>query len=95
MLDLLEDKIQNQKALDDYFLALGKVVSNLQSLELIIRLFLHNADPRRYGASPPEAGPSGTGLQSLVVGGVVPENYITNYDSLGDLVTRYNNMLQF
>jgi len=80
--------MQTQKAFDNYQSALGRTIGNLHSLELLLRLFLHNVDARRYGSPPPEVG-----LDKIKVGDVVPENYFTNYDSLRDLVKKYNNLV--
>ena len=73
---------------DRYALALGKIVSNLQSLEVLLRVFLHNVDKERYGSPPPEVG-----LNKINVGLEVPENYFTNYDSLRDVISKYNNFI--
>lgn len=84
----MEDNIQTEKAFDNYQRALGRTVGNLHSLELILRLFLHNFDSKRYGSPPPEVS-----LDKIRVGDVVPENYFVNYDSLGDLVRKYNDLV--
>ena len=75
-------------ASEKYLLALGKIVSNLHGLEVLLRVFLHNVDKKRYGTSPPEVA-----LNKINVGVAVPENYFTNYDSLGDLIQKYNNLV--
>lgn len=74
--------------LESYALALGKIVSNLHGLELLLRVFLHNADKKRYRSPPPEVDPD-----KIKVAADVAENYFTNYDSLGDLIKRYNGLV--
>lgn len=73
---------------DSYPLALGKIISNLHSLEVILRLFLHNVDKKRYSSSPSEMD-----LNKINIGVKVPENYFTNYDTLGELIKKYNELL--
>ncbi len=65
--------------------ALGKLVTNLQSLEFALRALLHDA-----------VGPSHSSLrlEALSVGDAVPEDPITNYDSLGDLIRKVNELYQ-
>ncbi len=82
--------MQNQKLLDDYARNLGKVVGNLHSLEIMLRLFLHKVELNRYGATPPEVS-----LDNIKAGNVLPENYLTNWDSLGDLVKKYNDSVTY
>lgn len=63
-------------------LGLGSLMANLQSLELLLRAFLvktsgdEEADGRR--------------LIGKGVGDTVPEDPFTNYDSLGQLIGKYN-----
>ncbi len=80
--------MQNQNTLENYCRDLGKVIGNLSSLELMVRLFLHNVEFNRYGSPPPEVD-----LDKIEVGDVVPENYFSNYDSLGDLIKKYNSLV--
>ncbi len=80
--------MQPQNLFDNYLRDLGKVIGNLQSLELMVRLFLHNVEFNRYGVPAPEVD-----LNKIEVGDIVPENYFSNYDSLGDLIKEYNNLL--
>ena len=62
---------------DDFALRLGKIVGNLQGLELVLRIFLCDANGERF-----EFPTHGQGS--------VPNNHLTNYDSLGNLVSIYN-----
>ena len=71
--------------LQEYATALGKILANLQSLEFAVRAFLYER-----GDLPHQPLPSGTDLHDLKVGDTVPENALTSYDSLGQLVDRYN-----
>ncbi len=67
---------------DAHALGLGSLVANLQSLELMLRAYLaltsgdEEADGRR--------------LIGKGVGDKVPEDPFTNYDSLGQLIRKYN-----
>ena len=68
--------------LNEHALRLGKLLANLQSLELVIRLFLQRDKPLGV--------PPGTNLFAYPVGAVIPLNEITSYDGLGRLIRRYN-----
>ena len=80
--------MQTQNLFDNYCRDLGKVIGNLHSLEVMLRLFLHNVDLERYGSPPPEVS-----LDNIQVGNFVQENYFVNYDSLGGLVKKYNDIV--
>ena len=66
-------------------LAIGRLVTNLQSLEFALRLLLYEL-----------VGPKDLSLhlERLSVGETVPENPITNYDSFGDLIRKVNEQLE-
>lgn len=67
--------------------SVGALASNLQSLEFLIRGFLstvHDADKNGLLPGMPKD------LTTLMVGQSVPENHMTNYDSLSTLVDKYN-----
>lgn len=70
---------------NEHALALGKLVSNLQSLEFALRAFLVN-DEIRAGSSFPQSA----NLNNMDIDDVVPLNAFTNYDTLGKLIRRYN-----
>ena len=80
--------MQTQELFDNYCRDLGKVIGNLHSLEMMLRLFLHNVELKRYGSPPPEVS-----LDKIKVGDFIQENYFVNYDSLGDLVNKYNDII--
>ena len=64
---------------------LGKLLGNLQSLELGLRSFLyHQQDPPHSPAA------QGSSLLAPLVGDEVPENAFTDWSSLGQLVDRFN-----
>lgn len=71
---------------DKHALRLGKLVANFHSLEFVLRAFLLNAE----GPSKSSVLQS-TDLNALIEGETVPENAFTNYDTLGDLMDKYNN----
>ena len=68
---------------ENHLLHLGKLVGNLQSLEGLLRCYLLNIDQ-----TPPAS--KGTLYWNLKTGDVVPEDAFTNYDTLGDLINKYN-----
>jgi hypothetical protein len=71
--------------LETHALHLGGLVGNLQSLEIMIRFHL---------SALPSARPTGVGygidLFSFPVGTTLDESDLTSYESLGDLIDRYN-----
>lgn len=72
---------------DKHTLSLGKLVVNLQSLEFLLRGFLstiYDLDSNGLIPGMPRD------MYDLDVGTVVPENYLTNYYSLGQLIDKYN-----
>jgi hypothetical protein len=70
---------------------LGRLQGNLLSLEFVLRAFLVN-DALMYtvegGVS--QAFPQHSSLDKLKVGDCVPVNAFTNYDTLGQLIAKYN-----
>jgi len=69
---------------DTLYASVGKIIINLQSLELMLRLFLEET-----------VGPKdrSTQLDRLSVGDRVPETPITNYDTLRKIIKKVNNQL--
>jgi len=59
---------------------LGKIVGNLQSLEFLLRTFLKEANGE----------PSSTQYFNFEVNDEVSEDSFTNYDTLGQLINKYN-----
>jgi len=82
---LMHDPNQSQICLDIHVLHLGKLVGNFQSLEFMLRAFLSKLP----GALPP-AVPFGEDVYSRPVGTELPVSDLTSYESLDDLITRYN-----
>lgn len=72
-------------ASDQIIFAIGKIITNIQSLEFVLRLFLYET-----------VGPKDPLIQfgKLSVGDKVPETPITNYDSLNNLIKKVNEQLQ-
>jgi hypothetical protein len=63
---------------------MGKLIVNLQSLEFALRSFLYNDTTGwKKGGEP-------TFLEDIKEGDLVPENAFTDYDSLGQLIAKYN-----
>ena len=87
---LAEDVIAHPKAkekIDEviFNVQLGQLVSCFQSLEFMLRIFLH-----KLPMSVPLGIPYGTDIYTLPVGTEIPESEITDYDTLGDLIKRFN-----
>ncbi len=70
---------------DKYALWLGELVSNFQSLEFSLRAFLINAEIGSGSSFPQSAN-----LLDMNEGDTVSENAFTNYDTLGQLIQKYN-----
>jgi len=64
---------------------LGSLVANLQSLEFVLRAFIH----KYHNHEEPSVD-----LSCLKKGDRVPINSLTNYDSLGQLVNKYNSIVE-
>lgn len=75
--------------LDEHAKHLGGLVGNFHSLEFILRAFLQTLPNAR-----PIGVPHGTDLYTFPVGAQVPENELTSYDSLGQLIQRFNSEMQ-
>lgn len=74
--------------LDTNALHLGRLLGQLQSLDMQLRSFLYqSADP------PHDPAPPGVSLLSVNVGDVLPENAFTDYSTLGQLIKRYNRIV--
>jgi hypothetical protein len=71
---------------DKHALNLGKLVGNFQALEFVLRAFLTNAEIAQRGPLPKSA----TDMHKMNEGDMVPENAFTNYDTLGQLIEKYN-----
>lgn len=71
--------------MNEYNIRLGKLVSNLQSLEFILRAFLQQLpDSRPFGV------PKGEDIYQYPIGSELPLNEITSWDSLGELINKHN-----
>ena len=68
-----------------YASLLGKLVSYLQSLEFLLRAYLYN-----HGDPPHNPLPDDTSLYDLKVDETVGVNALTSYDTLRQLIERYN-----
>jgi hypothetical protein len=72
--------------LDEHSLHLGGLLANFQSLEFILRAFLQEHSL----PTPISTGTHGTDFYSFPIGTELPENEITNYNSLGQLIDKFN-----
>ena len=68
---------------------IGKIIVNLQSLEFALRLFLDETQ-----SHPGAAKDVTIDYMNLTVGEWVPENHLTNYDTLNQLIKKVNSELQ-
>jgi len=74
---------------DEHALYLGKLLVNFQSLEFILRAYLQNQPGAR-----PFGLPHGTDIYLCPVGTELPENEFTSYDTLGQLINKYNDKMR-
>src|SRR6266496_3651952 len=71
------------KGFEEYSATVGKILANLQALELLLRRFLYEKQDAPHA-------PLQTPLNVVKVGDYVPENAATDWSRLGDLIKRYN-----
>ena len=71
--------------IDNHFFHLGTLVADFQTFEFVLRAFLQNLP----GASPIGI-PSGVSLYSFPVGTALASSEMTNYDTLSELIAKYN-----
>jgi len=71
------------KGFVEYSETVGKILANLQALELLLRRYL-------YDRSDPPCDPLERQLNDLALGDAVPENPLTDWSTLGQLIDRYN-----
>jgi hypothetical protein len=75
--------------LDEHARQLGGLVGNFQSLEFVLRAFLQGLPTAR-----PIGIPRGTDIYSFPVGTELPENEMTSYESLDQLIYRFNSEMK-
>ena len=75
--------------LDEHARQLGGLVGNFQSLEFVLRAFLQELPTAR-----PIGIPRGTDIYSFPVGTELPENEMTSYESLDQLIYRFNSEMK-
>jgi hypothetical protein len=71
--------------LEKYAHQLGRLHGNLASLEFALRAYLY-----AHADLPHQPLPNGMVLTSLRVGDSIPENALTDYSTLAQLISRYN-----
>jgi hypothetical protein len=74
---------------DDHALQLGRLVGNFQSLEFALRAFLQDLPTAK-----PFGAPHGTDIYTSPVDTELPENEFTSYDSLAQLMRKFNFEMQ-
>ena len=74
--------------LDEHALNLGKLTGNFHSLEFALRAFLLEYD--EVAERKAKRFPQSVTLHDLNQGDVVPDNAFTDYDTLGQLIDKYN-----
>jgi len=70
---------------DEHKRQLGGLIGNFQSLEFVLRAFLQGLTTSR-----PIGIPRGADIYSFPVGTELPENELTSYDSLGQVIQKFN-----
>ncbi len=70
---------------DEHCKLLGGLMANFHSLELCLRVFLN-----RLPNAHPMGIPHGKNIYAMPIGTELPVNDLTNYESLGQLIERYN-----
>lgn len=75
---------------DEYFRLMGNLVVNLQSLEFALRACLHNKDisPKQQKSKFDKK------IYDFKERDEVEENAFTNYDTLGQLIEKYNRIVE-
>lgn len=71
-----------------HMVRMGILIVNLQSLEFALRAFLYNDEAGCKKDTKPEF------LENIKYGDQVPENAFTNYDSLRELIKKYNGKIR-
>ena len=71
--------------IDEHAKNIGSLIANLNSLEFRLRAFLQELPTAK-----PFGLPKGKDIYSLPVGTELPENEITNYDTLEKLIEKFN-----
>lgn len=74
---------------EKHFQSLGKLLGNYHTLEFVLRVFLYH----QPGATSTGV-PHGTDIYSFPVGTELDSCAITNFDSLGELIDKYNAEMQ-
>jgi hypothetical protein len=74
---------------DEHKKNLGGLVVNFQALEFILRAFLQGLPTARPIGIPP-----GIDIYSFPVGTELPENEMTSYDALGQLIYKFNSEMK-
>jgi len=67
---------------------IGDIITNLLSLELALRLLLDEWETHQSGCN------DSVNLYTIQVGERVPENFLTNRDSLGELIKKVNRLAE-
>jgi hypothetical protein len=75
--------------IDKHALSLGKLLGNFQSLEFLLRAFLH-----QLPTASPSGVPNGTDIYSFPVGTELAVCSLTSYDSLGQLIDKFNSAME-
>jgi hypothetical protein len=74
--------------LEEHTNNLGKLIVNFHSLEFMLRNYLQKNSSKSIGT------PYGVSFYTYPVDTELPENEITNYDSLGQLINKFNAIMR-
>ena len=74
---------------DEHALHLGGLLGNFHSLEFLLRVFLS-----KLPGAQPIGVPPGTDIYLSPIGTLLPVSDVTSYDSLGQLLQKFNTQMQ-
>ncbi len=77
-----------QSTLDEHAHSLGKVIANLSTLELSLRVLLYNKEVKENPSLAIQRN-----LTALKINDLCTVNAFTNYDTLGELISKYNSLI--
>jgi len=75
--------------LEEYAFHMGSLMANFQSLEFSLRAFLQNQPDAR-----PIGIPYGQDVYATLIGEEIAESELSSYDSLGELIKKYNQIAE-
>ena len=74
---------------EEHYINIGRLVGNFQSLEFALRAYFGNLPSARPAGLPP-----GVDIYNTPVGDELPENEITSFESLRELIKKFNEQMK-